>query len=383
MADIRSICIVTSVHPEFDARIWRHATGLAALGIEVHLVCPWNVATSEVREGVHLHPFDRVQRRILRPLLIPMRVLPKVLKLLGKVQLVHFHDIDLLPYMALLGLARPVVYDVHENYPEEVLVRPYRFVPNAIRPVLYHLVRWGQWLFANMLKNVVLVVPSQRQDFWGGRLRIHCLWNYASERLADGRIDDYLARGKVVSFPGSQYKENGSLILLDIAAEVRKQVAGVVFRITDRFHGDKAFREEFLAKRDMMALQETVLLVPNLPANQIMEELNLARVGVVVALPVPKIFRAMPNKLFEFMAAGIPIVSFDYPYPRDIIDCGRCGYLVEPLDVREFSEKLVYLLTNAEQARVLGGNGAATFTEKYNWEAQMPKLLDYYRSILN
>lgn len=381
LAEVRSVCIVTSVHPDFDARVWRHATGLAALGVEVHLICPWKVGEEEIRAGVCLHPFAPVERRIERLYSIPLRVLPKVFRLLKRVQIIHFHDIDLLPYMAFLGLVKPVVYDVHENYPEEMLVRPYKRLPSAVRPFLYHVVRLGQWILASMLRNVVLVVPSQREDFWGERLKITYLWNYADKRLAGGRLRNYRTRGNVVAFPGSQYRENGSFILLEVAAEVKKKVPDVLFRMTDRFHGVKSLREEFLARRDALGLHDSVMLVPNVPASQIMEELNLARVGVIPALPVPKTYRGMPNKLFEYMAAGIPVVSFDYPYPREVIVSAGCGSLVAPENIRDFAEKIVFFLENVDEAIEHGQRGSDSFEGKYNWESQMPKLIDYYRSI--
>ena len=349
----------------------------------MHLVCPWDLAEGQVREGVQFHPFTRVNRRAKRPLLIPLRVLPQVFRLLRKVQLVHFHDFDLLPYMAFLSFIKPVVYDVHENYPEEVLVRPYIGIPRALRPTLYHLVRLFQWALANILKNVVLVVPSQAADFWGRRLRLSYVWNYASAKLAEERSDDYAARGNVVTFPGSQYLENGSLALLDIATQVRRQIPDVTFRVTDRFHGTKSFREEFLVRRSALGLEGVVVLVPNVPANEIMKELNQARVGLVPSLPVAKILRAMPNKVFEYMAAGIPIVSFDYLHIRDVVKTSECGILVAPNDIHEFSESIVFLLNNIEQAEMLGQRGGAAFRRKYNWELQMPGLLEFYSSILN
>lgn len=382
MTAVNSVCIVTSVHPDFDARVWRHATGLAALGIKVHLVCPWDVKQGEVIEDVHLHPFRRVTHRLARPLLIPLRMMPTVLSLLSAVRLVHFHDIDILPYMALLALFKPVVYHVHENYPEEMLVRSYRLLPNAIRPFLFHLVRTGQWIFSNVIRNVVLVVPSQRDDFRGSRLRIICMWNYASRDLGKGRREDYRQRKNVISFPGSQYHENGSLILLHIASEVKKRVPDVIFRVTDRFHGAESFRQTFLYERNRLQLQDTVGLVPNVPAPRIMDELNLARVGVNVALPVPKSIRAMPNKLFEYMAAGIPVVSFDYPYPRSVIEDARCGALVKPGHIIEFADRIVELLGNADVASQLGDNGARSFSEKYNWDAQLVEMLEYYHRVV-
>jgi hypothetical protein len=103
------IAIVTSIHGDFNARIWKHATAVAEAGYEVHLVCPWRVSPNELREGVILHPFERTGGRLQRVWQIPRRVLPHVLRLAPRVDLIHFHDLDLLPLLAPLALYRPLV----------------------------------------------------------------------------------------------------------------------------------------------------------------------------------------------------------------------------------------------------------------------------------
>lgn len=378
-----SICIVTSVHPDFDARIWRHATGLAALGARVTLICPWEVVKDEVREGVCLVPFRRVRSRLARPFLVPYRVLSTLLGISRQVDLIHFHDIDILPYMAAISLRKLVVYDVHENYPDEVLVRGYRFLPQWIRPFLALVVRIGQWVFSSVIGNVVLVVPEQESDFWGKRIQKVFIWNFASRSLAEGRTFDYVRRGPIVIFPGSQYLENGSLLLLEIAARVKIAIPEVQFHVSDKFHGVRDFRELFLDKRRKLGLEETVILLPPVPASQMMSILNLGRVGIIPALPVPKIQKAMPVKLFEYMASGLPIVSFDLPHPTRVIQDSKCGTVVRCGDTAKFADAIIELLSDTELASAVGERGAAAFRERYNWEAQMPLLMSFYERALH
>ncbi|MBY0513497.1 MAG: hypothetical protein K2P78_06255, partial [Gemmataceae bacterium] len=44
---------------------------------------------------------------------VPKHLLPALRRALGQVDVVHFHDVDLLPWMTALALLKPVVYDVH------------------------------------------------------------------------------------------------------------------------------------------------------------------------------------------------------------------------------------------------------------------------------
>jgi hypothetical protein len=117
------LLIVTSLHPDFDARVWRHARTAVKLGYQVELICPWSIESGEIFEGVEFNTFIPTTNRLSRLWQIPSRVVTRVLRSCDKATIIHFHDIDLLPWMAVVSMFKNVVYDVHENYPDEMLVR--------------------------------------------------------------------------------------------------------------------------------------------------------------------------------------------------------------------------------------------------------------------
>ena len=47
-----TIAVVTSIHPDFDARIWKHVVSLAEAGIRVHFISPWDFRDVETPESV-------------------------------------------------------------------------------------------------------------------------------------------------------------------------------------------------------------------------------------------------------------------------------------------------------------------------------------------
>lgn len=71
----KRLLIVTSIHPDFDKRVWRHARGVANMGWDVDLVCSWDVPVNERIDGVRFRPFPPVRNRRTRLFLIPWRVL--------------------------------------------------------------------------------------------------------------------------------------------------------------------------------------------------------------------------------------------------------------------------------------------------------------------
>lgn len=371
---------VTSIHRDFDSRIWKYARSLATAGCEVHLVCPWRVAEGVGEGGIHFHPFRRVEFRRQRPFLIPPRLLLRLIPLLAQVDIVHFHDIDLLPWMAALSCRIPVVYDIHENYPQEMLVR--QWIPRLVRVPLYHIVNLAERWLARIIGNVVLVVPAQNPRFKGRGVRRIEVRNYAAEAgFAGIRTDTYMTRPDCIIYTGGNYEDNGSLLLLEIAARLKVLRPDVRFLVRDVF-ADPRFRTRFMEIRRDRGLEKHVELFKDVPSPEIGELLSQATIGISPNLRVLKQEMALPQKLFEYMAAALPIVCSDLPYARAILTEHPVGLLAQPEDPTSFVRALVRLVDDRQFARSMGTAGRVAFVSTFTWERQFPSLLAYYRALL-
>lgn len=373
------IAIVTSIHPDFDARIWKHARILAANGVGVDLICPWEVGEQEVLDGVTLHPFPKATSRMSRLFQIPARVLPRLRKILRDVDIVHFHDIDLLPWMAIVSLFKPVVYDVHENYAHEMLVRDW--VPVLLRRPLFHAVHWGQFFMSMVVRNIVLVAPSQKPDFSHRRFNQIYLYNYASIALLDGVVNDHEKREDVVVFIGSQHVNNGSLLLLDIAEKAVERLPNIKFLATDRF-SSAAFRSHVISEIERRGLNERFKLIPNVKPHELMAVLNQATIGISPNLRVPQQIMGIHTKIFEYMAAGLPVVVSDLPHQLEVVSNTSAGLLARPEDADSFVDAVERLVGNRSYATQFGQNGQRGFRDQYCYESQAEELLAFYDQIL-
>jgi glycosyltransferase involved in cell wall biosynthesis len=370
--------IVTSIHPDFDARLWKYAKLLRSLGHEVHMVCPWQVNAGET-EGIIFHPFPRVCSRRLRAFQIPSRLGRTLLPLLSSLDVLHFHDIDILPWMALLALFKPVIYDVHENYPEEMLVR--EWIPRHLRHLLAFSVRWVQIACAAVIRNVVLVAESQHKDLVGPTLRKMMVMNYATVELLHNVTEDYMARPDAVIFLGSQHENNGSILLIDIADRLHKRLPGVKIYAIDRFD-DSFYRQKLIHEVTRRGLQDCYLLLPNVKPQAIMDHLNRCTIAVLCNLRVPQQINGVHTKLFEYMAAGLPIVASDLPHQADTISQAKNGLLAQPEDPDSFVEAICELAAHRDRARQLGLNGQRYFVDHYSWESQSEKIQQFYCSVI-
>jgi glycosyltransferase involved in cell wall biosynthesis len=110
--------------------------------------------------------------------------------------------------------------------------------------------------------------------------------------------------------------------------------------------------------------------------------LSRVRLGLLVLQPEPNFWDAMPIKLFEYMAAGIPVIASDFPLWRRIIGEAGCGLLVDPQDPQAIARAMEYLLSHDAEAEAMGRRGRQAACELYNWHSEERVLLNFYSGLL-
>jgi hypothetical protein len=98
--------------------------------------------------------------------------------------------------------------------------------------------------------------------------------------------------------------------------------------------------------------------------------LGRARVGLVVLHRVPKYVAAYPTKLFEYMAAGVPVIASNFPLWKAIVDEAGCGLTVDPYDADALAEAMRWLLEHPEEAEAMGERGRVAVRERYGWDGE-------------
>jgi glycosyltransferase involved in cell wall biosynthesis len=103
----------------------------------------------------------------------------------------------------------------------------------------------------------------------------------------------------------------------------------------------------------------------------------------VVAMPIqPSTLNhrlTTPNKLFEAMAAGVPVVASDLPGMAGIVSATQCGVLCDPVSPASIATAIRTILDAPPDERdAYRERALAAVRETYNWEAQMAILLDEY-----
>lgn len=371
----QTVLIFTSVHPLHDSRIVKQAKSLQQAGYDCTLVAPW--AGHERNYSFKECYFERKGGFLGR---ISAQVNFLRTALFSKWNFIHFHDFDTVPAATLLRILtwRRIIYDVHENYGEEVMIREY--IPMPIRRPLRWFVDLVEWLGVRIIGRVVAVVPVQVERFrrWGCR-EITMVRNYASMEMAPPAPVDPIKvqqEGYVISTSG-QTVNYGALLVLEAAAILSRKGEPVPIRGIDRFEGSAGLKELILGRINNEGVQNYKFL-PRVAPQAIGSYLSLSAIGLSIRLDTPNMRQGIPTKLFEYMAYGIPIIVTDVGYQAEIVNESRAGIVVPANSAEALADAILGLWQDPELRARLGRAGREAFFRDYCWEAEARKLLDFY-----
>ena len=105
------------------------------------------------------------------------------------------------------------------------------------------------------------------------------------------------------------------------------------------------------------------------------------RAGLVVLHPDRCFIDAYPIKMFEYMAAGLPVVASDFPVYREILNDGACGLLIAPAAPLALAQAIEWIFAHPDEAQAMGEHGKRRVGMLYTWAAERKKLFDLYQRL--
>jgi glycosyltransferase involved in cell wall biosynthesis len=114
---------------------------------------------------------------------------------------------------------------------------------------------------------------------------------------------------------------------------------------------------------------------------EVAQTLSRAIAGLVLFYPEPNHVNAQPNKMYEYMSAGIPVIASNFPMWQQVIESNQCGICVDPMNSQAIKEAIEWLVEHPEDAKRMGKNGRKAVEAKYNWEQESKTLLELYEAI--
>ena len=360
---------LTIVHNRWDTRIWvKQVSALRDAG----LLTAYVVADGEgdaLVDGVQIYDLGPLEGRGFWPRvkLVIRAVCHSGLK---RGEILHFHDALFLPgaiWLKIMG--HRVVYDVHEDYPRQVLNWE---LPGFIRYGAAVSYTFLEWLAGKIFDGIVAATPKIAERFPASKTVVVQNFPLPND-LYCVRAEPYINRPLSVAYVGGISRMRGIKELVQAMGILSSKLSA---RLMLAGSFSPPWLEEVIRKEP--GWRNVVFLGWQSRVN-VAKILASSRIGVVLFHPAPNHVNAQPNKLFEYMSAGIPVIASDFPLWKEIVEGSGCGLLVNPLDPEAIAEAIKWLLENPEKAETMGKRGRKAIEECYNWDKESVKLISFYR----
>ena len=361
---------LSSAHRVFDPRIFhKECRSLVMAGYDVTAI-GLSSEPGMRRDGVKIRGLNPPRSRSERMIRTIWNVYQAALR--ENAEIYHFHDPELMPVGALLKMrGKRVVYDVHEDVSFGIRYKQW------LRPLL----RWPvsmafrvcEMMFVSIFDLVIAVTPSIARKYPAAKTRLVRNFPWSHEFWAVEGLP-YEQREPIAVYAGVLTDRRGLREMSQAVELAAKQVPIRLVLAGPVHSGGKA---EFLPQGD----NELIECRGRLDHSQIPGLLSQAKIGLFLMHPMPNKLDALPIKLFEYMAAGLPVVISDIPLWRQMVQSAECGMLVDPLNPAAAAEALVWLLRHPAEAATMGRNGQRAVTENYNWERESQTLIAAYAEL--
>jgi len=372
-AAVEKIAQLTTVHPRRDIRIAvkQCATLAAAYPGAVELIVADGLGDDQA-EGVAITDLGHTSAsRLIRPFQGFWRAAGFLFRRRPKV--LHFHDPELIPvgFVAkLLGIQ--VVYDVHEDVPSQISGRV--SMAKSLRVVLAAGARAAEWLASRTFDAILCATPHIARRFPPRKTTVVQNFPIVAE-LSTASTVRYSNRPRRFVYVGVFTRLRGAAEML--GAVCRPELDSTAeLKIAGSCHPESLWTD-LVASGNSAGTE----FLGWMGRRQVADLLASARAGLVLFHPVPNHVNAQPNKLFEYMSAGLPIIASDFPLWRELVDGFECGLLVDPRDPQAIAAAMRWILDHPNEAEAMGRRGRQAIESNLNWEQEGRSLLSVYQRI--
>lgn len=390
----RVLVIVQNLPVPFDRRVWLECRALVRAGYDVTVICPRGKDSRpfQVIEGVAIHTYRPYAPggskagfvlEYLYSFLATARLALRARRRgpFAVVQACNPPDIfwPLARWLRNRDGSR-FVFDHHDLCPELYNSR----FPGGARLPLQGLL----WLERQTFRTADRVISTNRSYAAVARDRGDKPAEHVTvvrtgpdpDRLRRGTPEPTRRRGRqhLVAYLGVMGPQDG----VDIALEAAELIVHGMGRddVAFTFLGGGDCFDDLVARRDALGLRDAVEFTGRVPDETVAEVLSSAAVGLCPDPKNPLNDVSTMNKTMEYMAFGLPVVSFDLKETR--VSAADAAVYVEPNLVEAFARAIVDLLDDPDQRTEMGRRGRERVEGELAWSHQAPAYVGVYDELV-
>jgi glycosyltransferase involved in cell wall biosynthesis len=370
------ICHITSMHPWDNVRIYQRACmGLLKKGLEIHLIATYPGKKPQ-ESGVQFHWLK--QRQGWKRRIYSSREAYK-LALNIDADVFHFHDPDLLPWMLFLSFkGKKVVYDAHENYTERVLGLSF---PNWIRLPLAKFWSFFECFCVAKFAGIITTTYSMQSIF--SNINIPKL--VVSNTIYLSALGDVNLKVDKKPFTiytsGSHSDKRNCMQTIEALPFILKKIPEVRLIFVGTYYPeDYDIRLKYRAKE--LGVERRVETEGILSYKDNFSRTAQMEIGCVFYEDNVNNRVTIPNRLFEYMYAGVAVIGESFFEVKKVIEESHCGILVNSSDPESIADGVIRLFSDIAALRKMQSNGRSKIISTYAYEHELEKMNAFYNSLI-
>ena len=367
---MKRIIHLTTVHPRHDTRILlKQCSSLANLdNYKVSLVVS-DGQENEVFNNVNIINIDHRRSRLKRMIISQFKILK--FALINKAHLYHIHDPELIPTGFFLKLCgKKVIYDAHENIAKQLIGKPYlkKWQAKLIGAIL----SISQKILLRNFDHIITATKYIKRDYAKYNSHISTVNNYPI--IGELKVENKTFKENEISYLGGITPIRGVFELIESLPLISDKIKLVLM--------GKVSPASYLEKLKSSNGWKQVEFLGPVNREEAKNQLATTSLGCVLFHPLPNHIEAQPNKIFEYMSAGVPIIGSNFPLWKDIIEENNCGKTTSPLDPKQIAETISHILQNPDELKKMSSNGVSKVQTVFNWSNEEKELFNIYQTVL-
>lgn len=374
------MCHFSSVHHQWDTRVFYRECRSLARHFDTIFIGIGNY--TGIKDGVKLIGIQKPKNLYIRFFYTIFKVFIEAVK--TDAQIYHIHDAEMIPFGIVLSHSgKKVIYDIHENTYQDILLKPW--LPVSLRIFFASFYNFWLRLGSHFMHYIIVVAdPIYSDSFFVKKDQYTIIQNFADLKILEPFIirDRFALPGNNLFYIGMIRDMYYDIIPLFDAMCLLNQRGITTHLHLIGYFGSKT-DSSFESYKNWDQIKDQVIFYGFRELEEAYKISMQCKVGICLKNQPENMLVSHERKLFEYMAIGLPSIFCHKPIYSDLNKEYPIGLAVDLNNANQIADAIEALLSNSEILNSFALQNLRASKRTFNWHVEEAKLLNLYNNLLN